>query len=781
MRIYPTRLKSQLIFPLLVVMVVVGISWVISSYSERHLSLAHQAVVNEAAAHFNNMVIARRWNAKFGGIFVKKRAGIEPNPYLKENHILDSNQEMLIKINPAWMTRQISELANQTGRYYYRITSLKPLNPDNQPDLFETEALESFEKNPKQRTYYRFEQDQQGGRLNYMGALVTEKSCLNCHRSQGYQVGDIRGGIRVSLPLELYNQEVAVILEKRNLFIGFTVLIGLLAMIAFHLYMNRLLRVENALALARDNLEEKVIERTQALKKSQARFKAVTKTAQDGIITVDQSGCITLWNDGAVNMFGYSADEMVGEQLTRLMPARYHQPHHSAFDDHMDTDQQNASLKMGFEVEAVDQKGREFPIELSLSGWEVEGERFVTAIMRDISERRAVEAAVSRSHQQEMIAKEAEASNQAKSEFLASMSHELRTPLTSIIGNSEFLAEQEGDTAKKELIYAIEMAGRSQLALVNDILDMSKIESGRFTIEESPYDLSLLLHDIEYMLSTRVKDAGLEFQMVQKNHEEHLLLGDGQRIGQILINLLGNAIKFTEEGEVKLTTWVEDDNLIFQVKDSGIGMSPETMDGLFQRFQQGDNSISRRFGGSGLGLYISENLADLMAGYIDLSSIEGKGSIFELVLPYRPSEVCLQQGEGDSERQSVLDEKFTGKVLVVEDTPELQLLERRILQALGLTVSVANNGREAVEQATRESFDLILMDMQMPVMDGIEATRTLRKQGLTTPIIALTANVMQEHRDAFNEAGCDGFLEKPIDKPQLRRVLNNFITAGSKR
>ncbi len=372
--------------------------------------------------------------------------------------------------------------------------------------------------------------------------------------------------------------------------------------------------------------------------------------------------------------------------------------------------------------------------------------------------------------------------NQAKDEFLASMSHELRTPLTSIIGNSGLLldggrcggAECKQQDAGK-IIHAIQNAGQNQLALVNDILDMSKIESGKFTIDEAPYDLSVLLSDIEQMFSIRAKDAGIHFVIDRKYREQKLLMGDPQRISQILINLIGNAIKFTERGKVTLTVWKDVGQLFFQVKDSGIGMSKEVVDELFQRFQQADGSISRRFGGSGLGLFISENLADLMGGHIDASSEEGVGSIFQLVLPYRATETDAVVADEQERPLSIVDEQLSGHVLIAEDTPELQLLEKRILESIGLTVTVVGDGQQAVDRVNQNDFDLLLMDMQMPVMDGIEATRILREQGYTLPIIALTANVLQKHREQFDEAGCNDFLGKPIDKLELRKMLKQYL------
>ncbi len=369
---------------------------------------------------------------------------------------------------------------------------------------------------------------------------------------------------------------------------------------------------------------------------------------------------------------------------------------------------------------------------------------------------------------------DADRANHAKDNFLAAMSHELRTPLTSIIGNAEIIKESTGDQNILQLANSIEMAGVGQLALVNDILDMSKIKSGKFTINEAPYNLNALLEDIKQMFTIRAHEAALELMIEQKNDEVFLLIGDGQRIGQILINLLSNAIKFTAEGTIALTSAVEDGKLIFTVRDTGIGMSREALGRLFSRFEQVDGSISRRFGGSGLGLYISKSLAEMMGGTIEVSSKEHEGSTFRLILPYRRSEIREQQAT-DANKKSVLDEKLDGHVLIAEDTLQIQILERRMLEGMGLTVMTADNGREAVELAAAHSFDLILMDMQMPVMDGIEACHTIRKSGNRVPIIALTANVMQRHRDAFEAAGCDDFIGKPIDKQELNRKLSQFL------
>ncbi len=368
--------------------------------------------------------------------------------------------------------------------------------------------------------------------------------------------------------------------------------------------------------------------------------------------------------------------------------------------------------------------------------------------------------------------------NRTKDEFLASMSHELRTPLSSIIGYTELIAQRAEDEELKELNHAVEMAGRCQLALVNDILDVSKIESGKFAIEEGPYRLEQLLDQLHSMHSSRASEVGLQFTIEQRFRQEGFLLGDAQRISQILTNLVGNAIKFTQQGRVSLTVEQADEWLIFSVEDTGIGMGSETQERLFRRFEQADGSISRRFGGSGLGLYISLNLAEMMRGTIEVESEEGKGSLLRLILPYRPTAApTVQRQTSEQQCADIADMlvPLSGHVLVAEDTPALQLLVKKMLEGLGLEVSVVVNGAQAVAQARSTRFDLILMDMQMPGMDGIEANKVLRSEGDQTPIVALTANVMQKHRDMFREAGSNGFIAKPIDRKELGRVLQQFL------
>ncbi len=367
----------------------------------------------------------------------------------------------------------------------------------------------------------------------------------------------------------------------------------------------------------------------------------------------------------------------------------------------------------------------------------------------------------------------------AKDDFLASMSHELRTPLTAIIGNSEFLAESSLDDDQHDLLRSIEVSSLGLLALINDILDLSKIAAGKFAVDHIPFDLNEVIDEVGYIFAARAHEAGLSLKI---DHPEFTsqIIGDGRRINQVLINLLSNAIKFTESGTVELAVWTEADEkeLHFRVKDEGIGMTSQTLRRLFKPFTQADSTISGRFGGTGLGLHITWTLVDLMSGEINVESVEGEGSCFHIVLPLEVSDLPVSK----KRRRCfvTLDCYFSGSVLIAEDAPELQSLERRMLKSMGLDVTVADNGKEAVDLALSEEFDVVLMDMQMPEMDGIEATELLRSIGYDKPIVALTANVMAQHQEQFEAAGCTDFLAKPIDRHRLQEVLGQFLKACSR-
>ena len=484
-------------------------------------------------------------------------------------------------------------------------------------------------------------------------------------------------------------------------------------------------------------------EQTRQANIQQQWFASILSSIPDGILVVSHDGNVEQSNPAAEEMLGYSAAELVGINLDDLF-ADQQQP--SGLVDRYMMRKDGATVPVSYTAVPLAESSQEW------SGWVV--------VLHDLEELLSAESA--------------KRASKAKDEFLASMSHELRTPLTTIIGNSEVLAESRLSDDQRDLLRAIELSSRRQLALVNDILDLSKIESGKFEVNQIPFDLQQLIDEITHIFSAQAQGTALEFVVRQEVSFDFQLLGDMQRIGQVLINLLGNAFKFASKGEIVLHIGQQQEQLCLSVSDEGIGMSQEVLERLFRPFEQADGTISRRFGGTGLGLHISKVLAELMGGEISVNSVEGEGSCFQLAIPLQLSDAPVEER---THQQVSTVSRFSGRVLLAEDTPEIQILVRRMLAKVGLLVETVNNGKEAVDLVLVQSmpFDLILMDMQMPEMDGIEATATLRQLGCEIPIVALTANVMQKHREQFQEAGCNGFLSKPIDRQALFRMLEQYL------
>lgn len=380
----------------------------------------------------------------------------------------------------------------------------------------------------------------------------------------------------------------------------------------------------------------------------------------------------------------------------------------------------------------------------------------------------------------------AKAANLAKSQFLANMSHEIRTPLTAIIGYAEMLQESKlDDTRRTSAISTINRTGKHLLGIINDILDLSKIESEKLEIEIIPCEFFKLLEEIRSVVTLQVQDKDLEFILDFNFPLPITIHTDPTRLKQILFNLCNNAIKFTEQGSVCIDiNWDRDhDMLMFSVKDTGIGLSKDQVDRLFQRFSQADATTTRRFGGSGLGLYISKQLAEKLGGTITVESKVDHGSTFCVTVSSgymdldgvadNPDEVpALMQAKTFDDLEPL---RLNGRVLLAEDNVDNQGLIAHYIEQLGAQVSIVDNGRSAVELALSKPFDLVLMDMQMPIMGGLEATSKLREQGYEGPIVALTANAMKESRQQCEDAGHNGFLTKPIELKEFQKTLSEYL------
>ncbi|MDX9994010.1 MAG: ATP-binding protein [Rhodocyclaceae bacterium] len=388
---------------------------------------------------------------------------------------------------------------------------------------------------------------------------------------------------------------------------------------------------------------------------------------------------------------------------------------------------------------------------------------------------------------------EAERASRAKSEFVSRMSHELRTPLNAIIGFADLLEEEPLSSSHKHYVHLINSSGHHLMELINAVLDHAKIEAGGLTIETIPFDFRATVESVRHMIAEHANAKGLDFIADLAAGTPQYIVGDPTRLRQVLLNLLNNAVKFTEQGSIELRIAAEDGRIVFSIRDTGIGMDAAALGRLFQPFSQADDSITRKYGGTGLGLVISKELVEAMGGTIEVESAPGAGTAFWFWLPLQvaaaertPAALAARPAA----RTNDIAAFVPGRVLLVDDNRVNQQLAGAMLERLGLAYECADNGRAALRRLAGADFSLVLMDMEMPEMDGITATREIRRNEAAAcnsaedgrprriPIIAMTANALQEDRERCHAAGMDGYLAKPVSLSALQDEIRRLFGAA---
>ena len=535
-----------------------------------------------------------------------------------------------------------------------------------------------------------------------------------------------------------------------------------------------------------------------ALEASEALTRGILESMRDAILVVRTDGTVAFHNGAACELFRADTHALSRLGLSQLLPELERAAAEISDGDAAESYRRRASL----ELAAKTKDGETVHVAVTIGAFTLGGVELRTVVLRNIERRRREEQrlrgyarALERANSDlERARRKAERAAAAKTEFLANMSHEIRTPMTAILGFTDILLEDGAASAVErfEALRTIRRNGAYLLEILNDILDFSKIEANRLEIELLPCSPRRITADVAELLRPRADAKGVALRVAIDDTVPEKLMSDPVRLRQILLNLIGNAVKFTPTGHVQISLRFDrlDQTIEFDVEDTGIGIASDVLSQVFEPFLQGDSSMTRRFGGTGLGLAITKRLVERLGGAVTATSVVGRGSTFRVRLPAQlidadavgPEEPDTPSTAGF--RAALRELRSHGRVLVVEDGPDNQRVIRHVLERAGYEVTIAENGLVGVELALAAAdegtpFSVVLMDVQMPVLDGYAATRQLRERGYTRPIIALTAHALPSERQRCLEAGCDAFATKPLERLALLETIARHTAKAS--
>ena len=744
--------------------------WTLSQEKQKVLEIVRVM----ARSHFDKDVLYRRWNALHGGVYVPVSKKTPSNPHLSssvvsERDIKTPSDRLLTLINPAYMTRQVHELGKLEYGIKGHITSLKPIRPANAADQWETEALKAFERGEAEVSQVLdFEGE---AHMRFMRPLITEEGCLKCHAAQGYRVGDVRGGISVSIPMTFL---WAVKQQHLN-----AIWMGLIA-----LWLMGLAGIGVAFIGLNSRINER--ERVQhALKNSEQRQGQIVNFLPDATWVIDNDGKVVTWNRAIEELTGIKAEDMLGKGNYEYALPFYGKRRPVLIDlirewDETYEERYISVEKVGeiFVAESFNPALGDGGTYLSAAArllYDASGEAAgAIESLRDITDRKQMEKELIQAREA------AEAANTAKSHFFANMSHEIRTPMNAIIGFTDILLDGDMDENQVDYLNTIKRSGEVLIHLINDILDLSKIEAGDLEFEEIEFDPELTIYDVCALIRPRIGEKPIELLCHIGNDVPAHVKGDPTRFRQVLTNLMGNASKFTESGEIEISVDLEEEKdnrvkLHTVIRDTGIGIPEDKVSSIFLAFQQADGSITRKYGGTGLGLSICKQISSLMDGDVWAESKEGKGSIFHFT-------AWLGKCE-DRAFERYAPASLSGKkALIIDDNNTNLEILRRHLELVGMRVVPLTGGGETL-QTLREAlkkedpFDVCISDIQMPDMSGYDVAQQIRgaKDQVSDIRLIALSSLMKGDSKKCEKMGFDGFLAKPIRGERLYQMLERIL------